>query len=166
MLNKKLEKAFNDQIALEADSSNIYLAMASWFEVSRIDYSAKFLYQHAEEEKGHMMKIVRYLNENGGHAVIPGLKAPATVYKSILDVFETALGHECKVTKSIHALYELAQSVKDHASANFLRWFVDEQQEEERLFTDIVDKLKMIGVNDSRGVYFADKYVGKIVEKK
>ena len=88
MLKKKIEKALNHQIKIELESSQFYLAMASWAETKGLNGTAMFLYEHADEERMHMMKLVRFVNERGGQAVIPAIAAPAKDYKSINKVFE------------------------------------------------------------------------------
>ena len=44
MLKDKMHKALNDQIKLEAESSQIYLGMASWAETKGLNGIADFLY--------------------------------------------------------------------------------------------------------------------------
>jgi ferritin len=58
-------------------------------------------------------------------------------------VFKEVFKHETVVTKSIHDLVELAEKERDHASVNFLQWFVKEQVEEESNADEIVKKLEM-----------------------
>ena len=66
MLNAKIEKALNQQILLEAESSQIYLAMASWAEVEGYAGIAAFLFHHSDEERMHMLKLLKFVNERGG----------------------------------------------------------------------------------------------------
>lgn len=73
MLNAKVEKILNEQIEKEGFSSNLYLAMASWAETKGLEGTAQWLYAQAEEEKIHMLKFIGYINENGGHAIYPGI---------------------------------------------------------------------------------------------
>ena len=66
MISKRIEAAINDQIKLEEQSSRIYMAMASWCEVNGYSGAAKYLYAHSDEERGHMLKFVHFLNDRGG----------------------------------------------------------------------------------------------------
>ncbi|HNV85875.1 MAG TPA: ferritin [Candidatus Omnitrophota bacterium] len=166
MLSKKMHAKLNEQIEIEAYSSNLYLAMASWASENALPGSAKFLYKQAEEERSHMMKIFEYLNRIGEHACVPALKEPPCDYKKIEAMFEQALKHEQSVTQAIHELMDLAVTSKDYASAGFLQWFVDEQVEEEETFRAILDMLKMAGVKEGRNIYLADKEIGKRAEAK
>ncbi|OGW72290.1 MAG: hypothetical protein A2Y02_00110 [Omnitrophica bacterium GWA2_52_12] len=164
MLTKKIEKTLNDQITLEVYSSNLYLAMGSWFETQRLSNSAQFFYRHSANEREHMMKLIAYVNREGGHARVPELSAPPASYKSLEAALELALENEKKVTKAIDAIVELCLETKDYGTFTFLQWYVAEQQEEEGYFRAIVDKIKMIGIKDSRGLFFADKAIGKLLE--
>jgi len=164
MISSKVEKALNDQIALEVLSSDVYLAMGSWCETQKLENSARFFYSHSSNERGHMMKLITYVNREGGHAKVPQIPAPPAVYKSLEAAFEMALENEQKVTKSIDKIVDLCLSTKDYGTFTFLQWYVAEQQEEEGYFKSIVDKIKMIGIKDSRGLFFADKAIGKLLE--
>ena len=156
MLSKKIEAALNKQIELEAASSNYYLAMASWAEVQGLNGVASFLFGHSDEERMHSLKLVRYVNERGGHGLVPALKAPPVKYKSVSDVFETILHHEEKVSQSINELVDLCLKEKDYSTHNFLQWYVTEQIEEEALARTSVDKLKFMG-GEKAALYFFDR---------
>jgi ferritin len=156
MLTPKIEKILNAQIELEGSSSNYYLAMASWAEVQGLNGVASFLYGHSDEERMHMLKLVKYVNERGGHAVVPAFKSPPAKYKSVTDVFETILSHESKVSQSINDLVDECLKVKDYSTHNFLQWYVTEQIEEEALARNNVDKLKMMG-GEKGALYFFDR---------
>ena len=156
MISKKLEKALNEQIKLEAEASFMYLSMASWCEQQSLNGCAKFFYEQADEEREHMLKIFRYVNDVEGHALTPAIKQPATQYESIVDVCKKALAGEQYVTKAIHKLSELAATDKDYATYNFVQFFVDEQREGELTFINILDKIKLIGTK-GMGLYYIDK---------
>ena len=156
MLNPKIEKALNQQILLEAESSQIYLAMASWAEVQGYEGIAAFLFQHSDEERMHMLKLLKFVNERGGHGVVPALKQPSTKYKAVKELFQDVLNHEILVSTEINKLVDICLKEKDYTTHNFLQWYVSEQIEEEALARKIMDKLKMIG-NDSSGLYFFDR---------
>lgn len=148
MLNKKIEEICNRQVEREAFSSNLYIAMASWAETSGFSGVAAWLYAQAEEEKLHMLKFVKYINERGGKAVIPALKKPAAEFKSIEDVFREVLKHEEFVTASINEIVALTLEEKDFNTHNFLQWFVMEQVEEEASVRTILDKVRLVGKNN------------------
>lgn len=160
MLSAKIDKALNDQIAMEAYASAYYLAMASWCEQKGFEGSAVFFYKQAEEERMHMMKIFRYVNEAEGHAISPAIKQPSHDFSSYASLFKIALEHEKKVTKSIDELVKLATETNDFRTLNLLQWFVDEQLEEEKQMQIILDKLELIGENGV-GLYMLDSELGQ-----
>jgi len=162
MLSKKVEKALNKQIAAEAASSQVYLAMASWAENQGYDGIVQFLYTHSDEERMHMLKIFRYVNERGGRAIVPALKEPRKSYKSLQQVFKEFLRHEEEISKAINKLVDICLKEKDHPTYNFLQWFVAEQLEEEALARTILDKLNLIGT-DKGGLYLFDRDIESIV---
>lgn len=161
MLSKKVEKELNKQILLEAESSQTYLAMANWAEVEGFTGITNFLYKHSDEERIHMLKIIRYVNDRGGSAIIPALSKPVSKYTSVGQMFKSLLEHERSVTQMIGKLVALCLEEKDYTTHNFLQWYVAEQIEEESLAKLIMDKLKLIGT-DNGGLYFFDKEIEKL----
>jgi len=155
-MNKKIESALNDQIKKEASSSQYYLSMASWAEANGLNGTASFMYTHSDEEREHMLKLVKFVNERGGKAIIPQLDAPPQDFKSLKNVFESLLEHEIMVTESINNLVDLCLQEKDYTTHNFMQWYVSEQLEEEALARTVLDKLNLIG-NDSGGMYMFDR---------
>jgi ferritin len=158
MLSPKIEKALNEQVQLEAESSQIYLAMASWSELDPYSGISAFLYKHSDEERMHMLKLVKYINERGGHGIIPQLKAPAVKYKGVRELFQQVYDHEVLVSTEINHLVDICLKEKDYTTHNFLQWYVSEQIEEESLARHILDKLKLIGA-DKSGLYMFDRDV-------
>ena len=144
-ISAKMKKALNDQVRLEADATNNYLAMASWCEVTGYEGAANYFYAQSDEERTHMLKIVHYLNDVGATATISSTKAPATSYKSLETLIKTALKNEQAVTKAIHKMVEISQRDKDHSTYAFLEWFVNEQVQEETKFETLLQKFDLIG---------------------
>lgn len=122
----------NEQIKKEAHSSAIYLAMASWCDHNGLNYSAEFFYDQSLEEREHMMKIFKFINDNGGTAFSPEVTNIPHDYNSLEEIFETALDQEIAITKSIHNIVYKCRKVEDLTSEYFLQWFVQEQMEEEQ----------------------------------
>lgn len=156
MLSIKMQKALNAQVAVEASSSQFYLAMACWAETNSLNGVAKFLYEHSDEERQHMMKLVKYINERGGKAIVPALPKPPEEFESINYIFQSLFEHEVKVTAEINGVVELCLDEKDYATHNFMQWYVAEQIEEEALAADLLDKLTLIG-GDKGGLYLFDR---------
>lgn len=161
MLTKNMEKALNNQIRIEAESSQVYLSMASWAEVKGLEGIAQFMYKHSDEERMHMLKLIKYVNERGGHAHISELNAPKTEFGTFQKMFQELYEHEIFVSKSINELVHVSLEEKDYATHNFLQWYVAEQIEEEALARTILDKINLIG-NDKGGLYLFDRDVQQI----
>lgn len=157
MVSKPIQEALNKQVQMEAESSQAYLAMASWAEIQPgLQGVTEFFYKQSDEERIHMMKLIRFINERGGFAVVPALHQPIITFKSLKSVFEEFLKHELQVSDSINDLVHLSLSEKDYATHNFLQWYVNEQIEEERTARTLNDKLEMIG-DDRSGLYLFDR---------
>jgi len=157
MLSKKVQSALNEQIRIEAESSHIYLAMASWAEIQPgIDNVTSFFYKHSDEERMHMLKLIHFVNERGGFASVPALPQPALTYPSIKHAFAALLKHEVFVSESINKVLDVATEERDYATVNFLQWYVAEQIEEEALARTLNDKLELIG-DDKSGMYMFDR---------
>lgn len=161
MIQNKIEKALNDQIAMEAYASSSYLAMASWCEAQGLRGATKFYYAQSDEERVHMLKLIKYVNSSGGHAKIPALKEPQQNYQNVQETFEMALKQEEGVSQSIDKLVELTFTTKDFASHHFLQWYVEEQHEEENLFRTILDQFALAG-KDGRSLLILDNEIMKI----
>lgn len=155
-MNKQIEVALNDQISKEASSSQYYLAMASWAETNGLSGTAFFMYAHADEERFHMLKLVKFVNERGGRAIIPAIAQPPSDFDSVQRMFELLLAHELTVTASINNVVDICLNEKDYTTHNFMQWYVSEQMEEEALARSILDKLSLIG-NEKGGMYLFDR---------
>ncbi|ULQ55078.1 ferritin [Flavihumibacter rivuli] len=157
MLSEAMAAALNKQVQLEAASSQAYLAMASWADIQPgLQGVTDFFYQQSDEERIHMLKLLKYVNERGGFGVVPPLEQPILTFLSLKRAFEEFLKHELIVTASINDLVHLALAEKDYATHNFLQWYVTEQMEEERLARTLNEKLELIG-EDKSGLYLFDR---------
>jgi ferritin len=166
MLSKSMAEALNQQVQMEAQSSQAYLAMASWAEIQPgLNGVATFFLKHSEEERMHMLKLMHFINERGGYAIVPELKQPVLTFVSLKKAFEELLKHELEVSASINDLVHLALQEKDYATHNFLQWYVMEQMEEEKLARDCNDKLEMIG-DDRSGLYLFDRDIMNLESKE
>lgn len=162
MLSNTIEKALNEQIKIEASSSQVYLAMASWAEIQGFEGVSSFMYAHSDEERMHMLKLVKFVNERGGHARISTLEAPPAKFGSFKEMFQTLFDHEVMVSSKINDLVDITLKEKDYATHNFLQWYVAEQIEEEALARTILDKINLIG-DDKGGLYLFDNDVKLLV---
>ena len=154
MLTKNVEEILVSQIQKEAYSSFLYLAMASWAEAEGIQGTSEWLYKQAEEEKGHMLKFIHYVNERGGRATIPAIQQPSMEFSNVHELFDKVLKHEEYITASINEIVGVCINEKDFTTQNWVQWFVNEQIEEEASVKAIKDKLKLLGDGN---LYLFDK---------
>jgi len=154
MLNKKVEEILNVQVEKEGFSSSLYLAMASWAEAQGYAGISKWLYIQAEEEHKHMLRLLHYVNDSGGHAIVPSFKQPPVTYTGVKNVFELVYAHEQHITASINEIVAITIAEKDYTTHLWIQWYVKEQIEEEKSSRTILDKLKLLG-NDS--LYLFDR---------
>ncbi|MFC5703470.1 ferritin [Cohnella faecalis] len=150
-----LHEALNEQLNFELYSAHVYLAMAAYCSGESLDGFANFFVVQAEEERFHASKIYKYLNDRGKRVNLTGMSDPLNEYSSILDAFEHAFEHEKEVTRRIYHLSDLALNDREHATIQFLKWFIDEQVEEESMFDSIIHKLKRID-KDSNAFFMLD----------
>lgn len=161
MLSKNITSALNEQVRIEAESSQTYLSMASWAETHGLEGISKFMYAQSDEERAHMLKLVKFINERGGHAQVTLLKAPKTSYSTFQEMFEELYKHEVYVSESINELVHISLMEKDYATHNFLQWYVAEQIEEEAQAKSILDKINLIG-DDKGGLYLFDRDIQQL----
>ena len=120
--------------------------MACWAEAQGLEGVAQFMFNQSGEERQHMLKLVKYVNERGSHAKITELKAPKTEFGTFKEMFEELYQHELFVSNSINELVHITLGEKDYVTHNFLQWYVAEQIEEEAQAKTILDKINLIGV--------------------
>lgn len=163
-MNSTIEKAIHDQINAELYSAYLYLGMAAYLDAQALPGFAQWMKIQAQEEISHAMKFYHFIYERGGTVELEALKKPSVTFKSPLQVAQETLKHEQKVTALIHRLYELAVKEKDYPFQSFLKWFIDEQVEEENNAQMLIDKIKLAGEKGS-GLYMLDKELGNRVSE-
>lgn len=160
LLSEKLLQSLNEQMNFEFFSAHAYMAMAAYCSSEGLDGFANFFLVQAEEERFHAMKFYNFINALGERAIITGFQSPNNEFTSVLDCFEKALAQEKEVTKRIYKLSDIAWDEREHATINFLKWFIDEQVEEEDMFDSIIQKLKRIQ-NDNNALFMLDNEFAK-----
>ncbi len=140
-------EALNSQLNAEMYSAYLYLSMGTYFEDLDLSGFANWMRVQAQEEMTHAMKIHDYIIQRGDRVTLTKIEAPPTEWESPVQAFEHVYEHEKKVTGLINQLVNLALSLGDHATNNFLQWFVAEQVEEEESSSGVLKKVKM--ANDS-----------------
>ena len=154
MLSKSMLEILNEQVDKEGYSSNLYLAMAAWADHNGYKGISEWLYAQSEEEREHMLKVLEYISERGGKAIIPEFKKPPVDYKDIKTLFDEVLKHEQYITGSINEIVALTLKEKDYTTHSWVQWFVNEQIEEESSVMEIIDKLNLVG---DKNMYMFDR---------
>jgi len=162
MLSEKMQDALNGQLNAELYSAYLYASMSAYFESINLRGFANWMRVQAQEEVVHAYRFYNFVNERGGRVVLGPVEGPPTEWDSPLAAFEAAYGHEQKVTGLINELVDLAVSEKDHATNNFLQWFVSEQVEEEASANEVVQKLNLVG-EATGGLFMLDREMGQRV---
>jgi len=160
MIGTAIEKAINDQINAELYSFYLYLAMSAHFEESGFPGFGKWMRAQAQEEMSHALKFFAFVHERGGIVTLLAIDQPKGEWPTVLAAFKAAQSHERHITKRINTLMDKAIAGKDHATTNFLQWFVKEQVEEEATLDPIVTRLDAIGDHPG-ALYYLDHELGK-----
>lgn len=156
MISEKIEKLINDQIQKEFYSAYLYLSFEAYFASRSLDGFAHWFRVQAMEERDHAIIFINYLDQMGGRLKLQTIQAPEWNFNSIEEVILKQLEHERLVTASIFNIADQAIEERDHRTNSFLKWFIDEQAEEEDNAQQNLDKVRLVGENDGKGIYMLD----------
>jgi ferritin len=159
-ISGKIQDAVNGHINAELYSAYIYLSMSAYSESANLPGFGHWMRKQAQEEVGHAMKLYNHIIDRGGVVSLAAVDKPPAAWKNPLAVFEAAYEHEKKVTAMIGKLVDLARKEDDKATESFLKWFIDEQVEEENQTLKIVETLKQLG-DSKMGLIMLDKELAK-----
>jgi ferritin len=144
MIDQKIQNAMNEQIKNEFFSAYLYLSMAAYFEQKNLTGFAHWMRVQSQEEQEHALKFYDFIHDRGGKVTLLALEQPKSEWKSALDAFNDAYAHEQFITGTINKIYESALQEKDYPAQIMLQWFINEQVEEEKNASQIVEQLKLI----------------------
>jgi ferritin len=162
MIDSKMQEALNGQINAELYSAYLYLSMSAFYESQDLRGFANWMRVQFQEELAHAMKFYDHVNERDGRVILQAVEGPPSEWDSARVPFEAAYQHEQKISDMINKLADLAIQLRDHATHNFLEWFVAEQVEEEAAVKEIVQKLKLVG-DSGEGVFLMDRELAQRV---
>lgn len=160
MVTKKMDVALNKQLNAELYSGYLYLSMAAYFEDTNLSGFANWMKVQFQEELSHGMKFYNYIIQRGAKVTLEEIEKPKGQWNSPVEVFQQVLSHEEKVSGLINDLVDLAIKEKDHATNNFLQWFVSEQVEEEESASEALNKVKLAS-ESSHGFFLVDSEFGQ-----
>ena len=156
----RMYHALNEQIRNEYFSAYLYLSMSAACLEKNLPGIAHWFRVQYEEELAHGDKFFKYMTDRSAKVKLLQIDQPPHEWSNPLDMYKNALAHEQYVTGLINNLVTIANEDKDYATLSFLRWFVDEQVEEECAGEEIIAKLEMIGQSKGSLLYL-DKELGK-----
>ena len=119
---------------------------------------AHWLKKQSAEENDHACQMASYMIKRGGIAKVDKVDVVPNEFGTPLEVFQQVYEHECRVSKMIDDLVDIASAERDKATQDFLWGFVREQVEEEATAAGIVDMVKKAG---NAGVYYVDAKLGE-----
>ncbi len=160
-MKEEIERALNNQIKTEAHASSTYLEMSTWCGGKGYDGSADFFAKQAEEEREHMLKLFKYVNDRGGRAISPEITNITTDFQSLRDLFEKTLQMEMHVTQLFNDMAAKCIKLKDFVTFQFIQWFLEEQVQEEYVARRILDLFDIIG-EEGKGCWEIDKELKKV----
>lgn len=160
-LNEEIETILNEQIGHEAHASSLYLSMSSWCDDQGLDFSAAFFARQAEEERTHMLKLFKYVNDRGGRAISPEVVGIPTDFDSFKGIFEQTLRQEMFVTNQFNIIADKCIRLKDYVTFQFIQWFLEEQVEEEYVARRILEMFDVIG-EEGTGRWEIDRHIPKV----
>jgi len=143
--NQELIDLLNEQIGIELESSNTYLALAGWFEQTPWKGFAARYRAAALEEHMHAMKFFDFLADRDAPILIHAIPQPKQDHGSVLEAAKAVLEQERYVSSKIHKLYAAAEQAGDYETKHFLHWFLDEQIEEEKTAKDFLEYVEAAG---------------------
>ena len=164
-LSDEVVALLNRQIGMESMASQQYLAAASWCHKEGYEGAANFMYRHSEEERMHMMKLINYVNDSGGHALSPDLTGIRNDFSSLKQLFDFSLEKELKVSESINEIAGECFEARDFTTFQFMQWYIEEQREEEMVCRRIIELFDLIG-EEGQGLWLIDQEIAKLDQEQ
>ncbi|MDA3925612.1 MAG: ferritin [Kiritimatiellae bacterium] len=162
MISKTLTEAINTQITREYFSAYMYLAMANDAMDKGFKGAFNWLSLQFAEEQGHALKLSKYLQDRGAKVILDEIEKPQDEWCDLVTIFKDVLVHEQKVTAWINEIMAIAVQESDFAAQGMLKWFIDEQVEEEANAADMIWMLEM-NSESKVALFQADQELGKRV---
>lgn len=156
MISTKMNTAICQQINHEMYSAYLYLSMSNYANLIGLKGFARWFMVQYHEEMFHSMKLLEYVQKQGGQPALMAIDKPEQAFASVIELFEKTLEHEQFITRCVNDLMELAKEERDNATQIFLQWYVTEQIEEENNDTDILNQLRFVA-NDPRAILMLDR---------
>jgi ferritin len=150
MIRPNLAEAISRQVNAELYSAYLYLSMSAWADRKGLKGVSSWLYVQYQEESAHGLHLYKFLLDRGATPEYWPIDKPESEWDSPLALFEQVARHEAHVTALLNDIASLAMQEKDHASYQFVMWYVNEQVEEESNAETIIQRLELIGSNSGQ----------------
>lgn len=160
MLDKTMIDRLNYQLNLESYSVQLFLQMSLWCADKGFVGTAAFLQKCAEEERGHLQRIIEYVSGTGAMPILGTTNAPPHEFSSITDLFQQIYEYEQLVSEKFKNLSHFALTTQDYATFNLAQWFVADQHLEEQIWRTLLDQLELFG-DDMAAVMLIDCDLGR-----
>jgi ferritin len=143
-MKEAVAKVLNEQINAEYYSAYLYLAMSAYADRAGYKGVANWLHVQAQEEMAHAIHIYEYVLDRNESPTFMEVKAPPVEWDGITAVFANVLSHEQHVSELINNIASVAMKENDHATYQFISWYVNEQVEEEATADELLSKVKLM----------------------
>lgn len=161
-MTDNVKKILNEQIKEELYSSYIYLALAGHLESANLKGMANWMYVQAKEEVDHAMGFYRFLLDRGVEPELEAIGKPdISLVKNPADTFALALKHEQHISSLINKILEVAREEKDYALESFVKWYIDEQVEEEASAFEALEKVNLAAGNGPALLMLDGQFAGR-----
>ena len=144
MLNKRVKDLIVDQVNKELYSAYLYLDFANYYDANHLDGFVNWYTIQAKEEMDHAMLFYKYLHKNDEHVVLSAIGKPDKEFTDYLGPVKAGLEHEKYVTSLIENINRVANECNDKETMRILKWFLDEQEEEEENAGDLIAKTEFV----------------------
>lgn len=155
---------FQRQLNHEIAAAYAYEALSLWCEDRNLKGFASYFWKQAGEEREHARKFIDHLMDRGVMPELRAVAAPQVNFDSILDIARHAQSMEQANTTGIHKLYEVSVAEKDYASQPILRWFIEEQVEEEAWCAEMVERVQ--AANCAGGMAELDRHIERHLNQR
>ena len=138
----KVLAEINRQFNQELSSAHGYRAVSLWCEEQNLKGFASYFDKQAGEEITHAKKIAGHLLDRRVLPETTAVPAPKCSFKSLLEAATHVQSMEQANTQGINAVYEAALAAKDYPAQILMHWFINEQIEEQRWSSEMVERLQ------------------------
>lgn len=158
LISDSLEEYLNKSIKKEMESATIYYGMAVWLNAKGYDNGYKLFLKYGDEEIKHSQKLMDYIDNRNGIAVIPVITKPSQTFEMCYDLIEAAYLHEVDIENNYKQLATMAIREGDHTTNHLALEYLKEQEEEIQKFLDLVNVININEGNPNLPAIIEEKF--------